>query len=378
MSEQEFIEIHNATLEGNINNAFQINVNIAEEIPQYTHLAIPQQGYITGITVTPYAKFVDNVPGVYIRDILQQIEQIRFFFDNNEYSLNVLNRSFFYNNDLTLVPDTDPAEAGHSYFYFRVEPFLMPIYYTSAELPVSINDVVINFSPFITDLQFAFSNYNVLLNNATEIRRSEVAVESNRNERQAIPDNFNPIYTGSAVAASIQDSYYTSVSWKNSRYDGAKSTPFNYAGVSPSLVGRSFEGELFPQDAFNDVVCLTPSDSRLYEEFFHNGQNTLPTYELTDIGPAVNGTFATGDPTLALNPARAVTGSIDTGDILIIGDEKMRVENYLPNENPPLVVVQRGYAGTSEVTHNQADNILKIKELIYLDLEQQILELHQQ
>lgn len=370
MTEAEFIQIHNSQVTGNINFPLQINVNIEDSLPNSGWNPITSTtGYITGVTVTTNAKYVDDEYDVSIREVLQQVERIRFFFNNIECTLNILTRSFFANNDPILINNTSSPE-GASYFYFKVEPFELPS--NTLTYPALQDDVVIDFSPFLTDIQFAFNNYNVLINNATQIRLSEVIVECDRNETQAIPDNFNPIYSGSALNANVQDSYYSSISWKNSRYDGAKSTPLNYAGVTPSLSGRAFTGEIFPSDAFNDTVCLTPTDSRVLEELFHNGINTLPKYETYNIGPTLALNISPiVDTLIPLTTTSPITGSIDPGDILIVNlgelnEEKMRVIEYFPNPIPPATTpyirVQRGYAGTSaNQTHNSADTIHKVR-----------------
>lgn len=362
MTEAEFIQIHNPTVAGNINFSLQINVNIQKQIPQSGFSSQQEGEFITGITVTSNAKYVDEESDVNITPVLQQVEKIRFTFDEKQYSLVVVNRSFYANNDPVVTVINDNV-TGFSMFYFKVVPFLMPIIYTNAQLPRSEQDVLINFTPFITDLQFALNDYNTLINNATNIRVSEIIVESNRTQGQTIPDNFGPIYTGSAQKAAVQDSNYSSIGWKNSRYDGAKSIPNNYAGVSPSITGLAFTGEILPEDALDDVVCLTPSDSRIYEELFHTGETTLPTFVTSSIGPTLDSLIVEGSTKLFLTSSQSITGSIDTGDILIIDTEKMRVLKFIPNINPPEIIVKRGHAGTGISAHNAGKAIKKISRV---------------
>lgn len=359
MTEAEFIQIHNPTVAGNINFSLQINVNIQNQIPQLGFSSQQAREFITGITVTSNAKYVDENYDVNITPVLQQVEKIRFTFNEKQYSLVVVNRSFYANND-PVVTGTVDSVTGFSMFYFKVVPFLMPIIYTNAQLPRSEEDVLINFTPFITDLQFALNDYNTLINNATNIRVSEIIVESNRTQGQTIPDNFGPIYTGSAQKAAVQDSNYSSIGWKNSRYDGAKSIPNNYAGVSPSITGLAFTGEVLPEDALDDVVCLTPSDSRIYEELFHTGETTLPTFVTSSIGPALGTTLSSTDSILLLETSQPITGSIDAGDILIIENEKMRVLDFSPNLDPPRVRVKRGHASSGTSIHNSGTSINKV------------------
>jgi len=363
MTEAEFIQVHNPSQPGNINFPLQINVNMQTQIPQPGFSARPEE-YITGLTVTTNAKYVEQEYNVPIFEILQQVEKIRFTFDNKQYNLKVVNRILFPNNDPGIADTAGTSGTGYSMFYFGVIPFLLPINYSSNVLPKSQEDVVVDFSPFITDLQFALNDYNVILNSIQEQRVSEIIVEATRTQRQPIPDNFLPIISGSALKAPVQDSNYSTIGWRTSRYDGTKSTPDNYSGVSPSLSGRSFIGEIYPEGANTEIVCNINNELRVYEELFHTGKTPIPQFTTTSIQAVLQDNISTTDTTLKLSGSIAQEVSIDTGDILILNQvEKVRVLQADLTKNPPEVKVQRGYAGASTSSHNGGDPIDKIQRI---------------
>lgn len=364
MTESEFIAIHNPSVLGNINFPLQINVNIESNLPQQGFSLVAQaQEFITGLTVTINAKFVDTIQNVPIKNVLQQVERIRFTFDEKPYNLKVISRNFFLNQDPNFaVPGTIDQITGHAMFYYRVIPFKMPKFYPSNLLPKIEQNVIIDFSPFLTDLQYALDDYNPTLHNIIDQRRSEVILECNRVKRQEVPDNFLPIISGSALRATIPDSNYSTIGWKTSRYEGSKSNPDNYSGVSPSLTGRSFIGEIFPEGSSDNVICSTLGTSRVYEELLHTGKTTIPTFATSSIGPPLQNILPGNILTLATTPP--ITGSIDTGDILILGnntseEEKVRVIRLTTSG----IEVQRGYAGTQQATHNPGTAIDRVQRV---------------
>jgi len=76
---------------------------------------------------------------------------------------------------------------------------------------------------------FAYSDYNAILGNATIPQFSTVYQDVDYASNGFIPINFDLITRGLARKAQIQDSNYTQAGWTNGRYNGSKnsSTDFN-------------------------------------------------------------------------------------------------------------------------------------------------------
>jgi len=195
MTEATFIQIH---VNGAINLTGRINVNYDDNGDN--------TGTISGLTVTKSALSVDGVSNQDLETVLDQVEAIRFIFNNVLYNLAVVKRSF-YN---TAIP----------FYYFGVDPFTVPDI-SSGVFDDLAPSVSIDFTPFITDLQFAFSEYNPLIGNAQVNRPSRRQVEADRVENNSQPGNWQSIIDGNASPATIQDSLYSDTGWSNARYKGS-------------------------------------------------------------------------------------------------------------------------------------------------------------
>jgi hypothetical protein len=84
------------------------------------------------------------------------------------------------------------------------------------------------FEPSFNQL-FAYSDYEVLGNDIQEIRKSKRFLKVDRDSSQSNPTNLSVILTSSLsleaqereLFAEVQDSYYDSISWNRSRYEGS-------------------------------------------------------------------------------------------------------------------------------------------------------------
>ena len=80
---------------------------------------------------------------------------------------------------------------------------------------------------------FENSDYNPIISNAIENRDSSIRQVSDRNQVTTSPANIQALLSGSADAAQIPDSNYTSVGITNSRYEGSKTSAETFNSIEP-------------------------------------------------------------------------------------------------------------------------------------------------
>jgi len=363
MTEQQFLALHTTGGSANINTSYTINVNYDDSstlVPGYVRSleagrTIEVRDYITGITVTRRARSVDGVQGADVLSILEGLHKVRFAFDGYDYALNIISRSYYPGTGVSGVTRQTP------YFYFRVTPFQLPTGATSDLTdPEFQQNITVDFTPFIEDLEFLFVDYNATLNNAQEIRRSFKIVVADRKQDTALPTNFDAIYEGTAEFAEIQDSLYSDTGWINGRYNGSKTTADNYSGLVPSISGRSFKGEVFSENTVYSTFCRLNSSSRAFEELFHTGPRNLPDYTTSPIGIYIPTLLTTNTTTIPYVSGSQLTGSIDRGDILILDNEKLKVRSVNQLTDPPTITVTRGWGGTVDAPHIADTEFYKI------------------
>ena len=342
MTESAFISIHFLT-EG-VNGPGKVNLNY-------------DNGIISSITVTKNAISYNNLTELEATDIesvLEQVESVRFNSTTGslagelvEYDLDILSSAYY-------------SQASNPFFYFIVEPFTIPND-SDTNLTDVQNNVEISLTPFLIDLQFAFSEYNALLSNASENRKSVIRVESNRVEDSVLPTNWEAIISGSAFPATVQDSLYNDTGWIRARYNGSKLTTNGNSGISPSINGTPFTGEIFSSDADNAFICSSNRERVNILEMLHTSNIPLPTFASSSLGVTVfNYPLASTPTTIQYTPA-AKTGSINVGDIVKIRTELMRVQESNTSTEPFSFTVQRAYANTPvDPAIETGDEVFKI------------------
>ena len=363
MTEQQFLALHTTTSAANINTSFTINVNYDDsvpEVPGYTRSLeagrrIDVPNYIIGITVTETARSVDGVQGQSVLNILEGLQKIRFAFDGYDYALNIISKAYYPGSGQSGGQRRTP------YFYFRVTPFQLPAGAVNDLTDPEFNqNILVDFTPFIEDLDFLFANYNATLNNAQEFRRSYKIVIADRLQTTVVPTNFDAIYDGIAEFAEVQDSLYYDTGWINGRYNGSKTSANNYSGLIPSISGRSFQGEIFSGNTVYDTFCLLRNDSRIFEELFHTGPRDEPDFVSSSMGIYLGTSLLAGVNTIPFVSGSKLTGSIDRGDILILDNEKIKVKSVNFLSDPPVIIADRGWAGTANVPHSSTTQFEKI------------------
>lgn len=340
MTPTAFLQLHtNGDI--NFNNAININFDVSDTAPFH--------GTITGLTVTPTALSIDGeTVDTNISAILDQITQIIFTFQvtpnySQQFDLEILNRVFY------------PNAGGNSFYYFTVTPAAILTDMSSEPLPITNLDQSVSFLPFLQDIQFTSNEYNALMSNAQESRKSNLIVEADRIRGTVSPTNFEAILDQSADPAHLQDSNYSNTGWTNSRYDGSISSRDNYGGVLPSISARAFQGAVYDDDTVDDAICL--GEDRIVREYVHTGPDKLPSFVTSSLQANLLVDIAEGAAALTYSVTPPLKGRIDVGDILMLenSDERMKVLDH--DETTNTVQIQRGYF--SEQTYHSNGNELK-------------------
>lgn len=134
---------------------------------------------------------------------------------------------------------------------------------------------------------FKNSEYNVIFNNATKLRRINRTgslednyggiFEIDRKEDQILPQNFNAILSGSAVSASFQESNIYSKAWTLPRYEGSKLDSGSLFYNDPALTFKSFAAVKYK---LNESSSAIRSQSNAESETFYFN----PPYKLIRSG----------------------------------------------------------------------------------------------
>jgi hypothetical protein len=340
MTEQAFITLHRDTLVGNINFPNRININY--------DVTGPGTGRITGVSITNRALQGSTTPE--LGSTLSKLTSIRFKIDNVPFTLNVLSRSRYLQT---------PGSNGYDFFYYRV----VPVDFTVTDADGYISDVQVTVTPYTADILFDNSEYNPLIGDTQELRKSKTVFKADRGESAIIPTNFQSILDGTATYADIQDSNYTNTGWSNARYTGTKTSVINY-GVSPILVGRTIQGEVNTTGSAKLTICSRSLADRVVEPIFHTGNTDLPEYKEVSSRYKVAADMSTATTMLEYTYGfNSASGSIEVGSIIQVisagsgaGNEYMRVKNIYPDLEK--MEVERGYQGISQqYLHNSGDEI---------------------
>ena len=295
MTESTFIALHTQTGSNilNIPGRLHLNVNPVNQNSS--------NGVIISAIVHVNAYSIDgNTQLGYtsIETALQQVEKIQFSFHGDEYVLDINTTTFYSTN--------------HAFYYFTIDPIYITNIFDSTIGTTGLSIENVTFTPYLAELDFAFSDANTLFSNASEQRESTILMQSDRSggstnleSTGVLPSNIEALLNETADKAQVQDSTYNDTGWSRARYKGSKTDPDDNAGVSPALSGRSFKGESFSKDATTDYICQ--SDNRIQQEFFHDGNTQLPKFSISAGEPV-------GDPPEPVEITKLIT-SLDGGNI---------------------------------------------------------------
>ena len=311
MTEANFIAIHFPN--GPINYPGSIHLNVNQ-------VGNTQEGVISSMIITVDAFSINGqTNSTYIEGVLEQINSVKFTFDDQLYDLAIISKAYY--------------PASNPFFYFTIEPaYIQNINDADQYVPANVE---ITFTPYLQDVEFGFSEFNPLISNAEQNRKSNKYMTSDRLERAITPTNLDALLNLTAEKASIQDSLYTDTGWSNARYVGSKTSAAESAGIAPTLTGQTFTGEVFSIDSDTDYICSLTS--RVKQELFHTSNKPLPTADLTDLKLTLGSTFGQQQTELTYSTIN-LSGSLGIGDVLKSPEitdpaEYMRVEDIKQNEN---------------------------------------------
>jgi hypothetical protein len=152
----------------------------------------------------------ENIPDR-VRMSTESLESLNLL----KYIYNTTNISF---NGYDYTPQNMSADFdGGSGVYFSLIS-------SGKRLPsvTSGTELQVFFSPYLAE-DITYSEYNAVLNNATDLRRSNVYLQVDRFS-DILPQNLSAINNGSAIHAEVQDSNYSSLAITEGRYNGTKNT----------------------------------------------------------------------------------------------------------------------------------------------------------
>lgn len=357
MTEADFIFMHTSGIR-NAPTKLHLNVTALGNYP----MSISPKGVVTSMVMGQRAYSVngDRV-NTDLNNVLEQVEQIKFTFnisgeDPIEVNVDIIDRAYY----------GPTVTGGQPFFYFQFEPFTIddiqnPPFDTEL---FEYQSVEVTLTPYLLDIQFGFSEYNALFGNAQDNRKSQLRVESNREEDNVLPTNWEAILSGTAAPATVQDSLYDDSGWKRGRYNGSKINSKGNAGISPAINGTPFQGEIFTSDTDNAYICSSTREKVTIEDLFHTSPTPLPRFTTSSLGTFLDGALLSGN-VLTVNQI-PTSGSIEVGSILSIvnldpsvgptisGSELFLVKQYDEVDDPLTILVERGYGGTTVTTH--ADN----------------------
>lgn len=191
-------------------------------------------------------------------DILQNVDTIGLEIDGAPYTTTILSRV-----------------QRPNYFHYEVEDFSVPKGAIATVTYGSCTDTTLSPGPDV--IGFQNSDYEILISNATDLRKSEHIFEVDRKSDAVIPGNYINIISSSAVHADFADSNYSSQGILNSRYDGAETTVSDF-GVEPLISGKVFEGAEYLVTSSNNFICSQSLADRNIEEYFFS----IPTGSVED------------------------------------------------------------------------------------------------
>lgn len=358
MTEAAFIYMHTDNV---VNASTKLSINITQTNSIFGQRDAPDpSGKVTSIIIGQRAFSINGDEiNTDLNSVLEQVERIRFTFqipggDDIIFDEEVTNKTYY----------GPTVSNGNPFFYFQLSPFIIEGY----ENPPYVTElyqyqpIQISLTPYLLDITFGFSEYNALIGNATENRKSQIRVESNRAEDSLLPTNWDAIISGSASPATIQDSMYTDTGWTRARYDGSMITSRGNAGVSPAFTGTPFRGEIFTGDTDNAYICSTYRKEQDILNLYHTSPTLLPTFVSSSLGTTLtsSSSFDNGQATLTLSNLPE-TGSIEVGSILLIensdpaigtGYELFSIRKIKQLAVTVQVTVQRGYAKTIVTPHD--------------------------
>lgn len=289
-----------------------------------------------------------------VTEALEQVTRIYFEFAGESVVADVVDRGKYL--------DT----LNRYFFYLQIDPF----YFNSVLTQTEVQNVRINFYPYIKGQSFYNSGYNATQNSINSQEKSTFLQIADRDKLSIHPSNLNAILEDFATKAEVPDSNYTSTGWIRSRYDGVESSGLSYGSVPSSISGTSFKGSMHPTSLTSEAILALSVDEKVERTYFHTGVGRFPKFEtnqyrirISTPPPITTSTTSIQYGTYPLN------SSIGINNLLLIKNsvdsEVVRIVNYdLANK---IIYIKRGIGDTKVKAFSTYD--------IYPILENRIYEL---
>lgn len=216
---------------------------------------------------------LDTLNGSNLATTLANVRTVLFSYGGTEYTLTVLT-----------------SELMGSYYHIVVVP--QEIDLTALDATPGY-PVTLSFIPSPSDTNFTKSEYQAILNNASDNRSTGFIFDVDRskatNGSSLRPVNYLSIMSGSGTPAQYQELNYSSIGLSNSRYAGSK-TSFEEYGIDASVNLTLFESSIYPLNTSNDNICSQSLEERNFIELGYDS-STNPTVSLDNL-PTASYNFA--------------------------------------------------------------------------------------
>ena len=199
-----------------------------------------------------------------ITPVLEQAERLYFELAGEDIIVKVLDRGEYL--------DT----VGRYFYYFQITPVIVNSVLTQTE----VENIRINFYPYVKGQSFYNSDYNAIQNSVNDQRKSRFLQIADRSKLNTDPSNLEAILNDFAAKAEIPDSNYTLTGWISARYKGVESTGLTYGGIPSAVTGAGFRASYHPKSLSATAIRDLPSEDKVVKTYIHTGNTRLPTFEI--------------------------------------------------------------------------------------------------
>lgn len=319
----------------------------------YTLITPVGSVYIEGITIPTV-----GYNGVDLSSTLAGLEYIKFDMEviSGSISLDIpiLSRKskttyYYFKLEKTYIgeaPDCLPS-AYYDVAADTFDPKVIRVYYYDGGSEM----IFIPYLPYL----FTSHDYNPLINNSEESRRSVVLRQLDKNGNQAIPTNMMAVRAGTATFAEVEDSAYSRVGNVTSKYEGSKLTNRGFLDFDPTMTVRSFLGSVHPLNSDLATLLTTTNIPTTYYYFnvCRPPKNLIPPsaslgsahpLDLDNYYPSLSGSLTIVSASYTSNCLDNNTVYTISGSLLY---EKIK-ENYARLTNVKVLAAERGEVYTTD------------------------------
>lgn len=289
---------------------------------------------VQGIAISVFSKeSPSSTESEDITEALEQVTRVYFEFAGQSVVTDVIDRGKYQ--------DTQER----TFFYLQIDPIVFNSVLTQTE----VQNIRINFYPYIKGQTFYNSEYNATQNSINDQERSTFLQIADRDQLSIHPSNLDALLGDFATKAEIPDSNYTTTGWIRARYEGVESTGLSYGAVPSATSGVLFRGSMHPFSLTSEAILALTPEEKVERTYLHTGTERYPKFETNqyririDTPPAITtvtnsiayGTYPLNS-SIAVNDLLLITGSV--------GSEVVRIVDYdLSNK---ILYIKRGVGDT--------------------------------